>query len=233
MRGDFDCEYQQEAEIYLADLEFEPDDTEYELDIKKKILAEYNLKLDKRIMMKTFFIERLLNKEATEREAARNSRDDKLIRNALKSIEGYFSPEEYEAMRTNLYRKMEIRRRIEKLQSLQKQGIRTFAEIESFLGKRLPNNKLPAGKDPEAPAETVSNSRKPHELTDYEKSFVDRLKLRPEVFRDWKLQLSKAAVREGYIEQYADEKGHAQFKRSPDHMITEFFDFILEWRADQ
>lgn len=232
MRGDFDCEYQQEAEIYLADLEFEPDDTEYELDIKKKILAEYNLKLDKRITMKTFFIERLLNREANDREAARTSREDKLIRNALKSIEGYFTVEEYESMRTNLYRKMEIRRRIEKLQNLQKQGIRTFAEIESCLGKRIASNKHPDKKELDS-SESLPNSRKPHELTEYEKSFVDKLKLKPEVFRDWKLQLSKAAIKEGYIEQYKDEKGQVQFRRSANHMITEFFDFILQWSTDQ
>ena len=229
MRGDFDCEYQQEAETYLADLEFEADDTEHELSIKKKILEEYNLKLNKRIMMKTFFIDRCLNRESVEREAKRVSREDKLIRNAMRSVEGYFTLEEYETVRMNFYRKLEVHRRIEKLNALKEQGLRTFADIESCLGKRV------LGSKHDSPSDFVGvpNSRKHNDLTEYERGFVEQLRLKPEAFKDWKLQLAKAAVKEGYVEQHRDEKGQVQFRRSADHHITEFFDFILGWKSEQ
>lgn len=42
LRGDFDVEYDNDAELFLAEMEFNEDDTEDEIEMKRKILEIYN-----------------------------------------------------------------------------------------------------------------------------------------------------------------------------------------------
>lgn len=58
LRGDFNIEYDNDAELLLADMEFFEDDTEEEIIMKESILNLYNRKLDERIKRKKFVIER-------------------------------------------------------------------------------------------------------------------------------------------------------------------------------
>ena len=44
-RGDFQVEYDNEAELLLAEMEFNEDDTEEEKDMKFKLIEIYNHKL--------------------------------------------------------------------------------------------------------------------------------------------------------------------------------------------
>lgn len=57
-RGDFDIEFDNDAELLLAEMEFNDDDKQYEIDMKMKVLDIYNLRLDERIKRKQFVIER-------------------------------------------------------------------------------------------------------------------------------------------------------------------------------
>jgi transcriptional adapter 2-alpha len=58
LRGDFDIEYDNDAELLLAEMEFNDDDKESELKMKYKLLEIYNARLDERIKRKKFVIER-------------------------------------------------------------------------------------------------------------------------------------------------------------------------------
>lgn len=58
LRGDFDIEYDNDAELLLAEMEFNDDDKEIELKMKYKLLEIYNARLDERIKRKKFVIER-------------------------------------------------------------------------------------------------------------------------------------------------------------------------------
>lgn len=61
-RGDFDIEFDNDAELLLAEMEFNDDDTPFEIEMKLKVLDIYNIRLDERIKRKKFVIERdLLN----------------------------------------------------------------------------------------------------------------------------------------------------------------------------
>lgn len=61
-RGDFDIEFDNDAELLLAEMEFNDDDKPYEIEMKLKVLDIYNIRLDERIKRKKFVIERdLLN----------------------------------------------------------------------------------------------------------------------------------------------------------------------------
>ena len=57
-RGDFDYEYDNDAEFLLSEMEFNEDDKEIEVKMKYKILEIYNSRLDERIKRKQFIFER-------------------------------------------------------------------------------------------------------------------------------------------------------------------------------
>lgn len=58
LREDFDVEYENDAELMLADMEFEPEDHPSERDLKLQVVRIYNSKLDERNRRKRFAIDR-------------------------------------------------------------------------------------------------------------------------------------------------------------------------------
>ena len=61
-RGDFEQEYDMDAELLLADMEFFEDDTPENIELKNSVIELYNARLDERIRRKKFVIDRgLLN----------------------------------------------------------------------------------------------------------------------------------------------------------------------------
>lgn len=61
-RGDFDIEFDNDAELLLAEMEFNEEDKPYETEMKYKVLDIYNIRLDERMKRKKFVIEKdLLN----------------------------------------------------------------------------------------------------------------------------------------------------------------------------
>ena len=58
LRKDFEIEYENDIELYLADLEFYEDDKSEDVDIKLKQLEVYNKVLDEREERKNFVIDR-------------------------------------------------------------------------------------------------------------------------------------------------------------------------------
>lgn len=57
-RGDFEQEYDMDAELLLADMEFFDDDNKDNTDLKTSVIELYNARLDERIRRKKFVIER-------------------------------------------------------------------------------------------------------------------------------------------------------------------------------
>lgn len=57
-RGDFDIEFDNDAELLLAEMEFNDDDKQFEIEMKFKVLDIYNQRLDERLKRKQFVIER-------------------------------------------------------------------------------------------------------------------------------------------------------------------------------
>eukprot|EP01006_Ploeotia_vitrea_P041768 TRINITY_DN66571_c6_g1_i2.p1 TRINITY_DN66571_c6_g1~~TRINITY_DN66571_c6_g1_i2.p1 ORF type:complete len:719 (+),score=379.88 TRINITY_DN66571_c6_g1_i2:58-2214(+) len=57
-RGDFDTEYENDAELILADMQFKPEDTQLERELKLKVIEIYNSKLDQRAERKQFILQR-------------------------------------------------------------------------------------------------------------------------------------------------------------------------------
>lgn len=57
-RGDFDQEYDGDADTLLADLEYFDDDTEQDVRLKNEVIELYNARIDERIRRKKFVLER-------------------------------------------------------------------------------------------------------------------------------------------------------------------------------
>ena len=76
-RGDFEVEYDNEAELLLAEMEFNDDDTEEEREMKFRLIDIYNKKLTERIKRKEFVISRKIldTKEQSKVEKAKNKEE--------------------------------------------------------------------------------------------------------------------------------------------------------------
>ncbi len=59
-RGDFEVEYDNDAQLLLAEMQFNDDDTEEEKAMKFRLIDIYNHKLNERIKRKQFVISRKL-----------------------------------------------------------------------------------------------------------------------------------------------------------------------------
>lgn len=57
LRGDFETEYENDAETVLCEMYFNDDDTKEDIENKLKLIEAYNKKLDERIKRKRFIID--------------------------------------------------------------------------------------------------------------------------------------------------------------------------------
>lgn len=134
LRGDFDVEFDNDAELFLAEMEFNDDDTEEEIDMKKKILEIYNKRQDERVKRKKFVIERgLLDLKRQSVIDRTRTKEEKEIYNVLKVFARFQTPEEHEKLVQNIVKERELRRRIEELLAYKRLGLKTFEDVEKFL----------------------------------------------------------------------------------------------------
>ena len=138
-RGDFDHEWENDAELTLADMEFKEEDTKWERDLKLKVLEIYNSRLDGRIERKKFILERGL----LERKEKKRSKEEREVYNNMRVFARFHSAEEHEAFIQGLLNEQRLRKRIEQLQSYRLNGIRTLADGDLFEVER---RKRDAGK---------------------------------------------------------------------------------------
>jgi len=57
LRGDFETEHENDAEIMLMDLAFNDDDSQADIEVKLRLIENYNRKLDDRIKRKKFIVD--------------------------------------------------------------------------------------------------------------------------------------------------------------------------------
>jgi transcriptional adapter 2-alpha len=126
-RGDFDQEYDMDAELLLADMEFHDDDTPENIKLKENVLELYSARLDERIRRKKFVIERGLldikNVQRTERKYSKEERD---IVNKCKIFARFQSKEDHEKFVNNLLKERLIREAIEQLTYFRSKGLTTI-----------------------------------------------------------------------------------------------------------
>lgn len=127
-RGDFDTEYENDAELVLADMEFKEEDSKWERDLKLKVLEIYNSRLDARMERKKFILERNL----LERKEKKRAKEEREINNNMRVFAKFHSAEQHEAFVQGLANEQRLRKRIEQLQNYRLNGIRSLADGELF-----------------------------------------------------------------------------------------------------
>lgn len=133
LRGDFDVEYDNEAELILADMEFADDDHPTERELKLKVIEIYNAKLDERERRKRFVIERgLLDYKRHQQSERRRPKDERELIAQMRPFARYQTPKEHEDFISGLITAMRLRKQILLLQEYRKNGVRSLAEAELY-----------------------------------------------------------------------------------------------------
>jgi transcriptional adapter 2-alpha len=133
-RGDFDQEYDNDADTLLADLEFFDDDTEQDIQLKNEVIELYNARLDERIRRKKFVTERgLLDFRRTQKYERKKTKEEREIINAMKIFARFNTPEDHEKLVNSLIKERLLREVIEQLKYFKSKGLTSLDQIEKFI----------------------------------------------------------------------------------------------------
>lgn len=132
-RGDFDHEYDQDADTLLADLEFFEDDTEQDLKLKNDVIELYNARIDERIRRKKFVLERgLLDFRKVQKQERKKTKEEREIINSMKIFARFNTPEEHEKLVNSLLKERMLREMIEQLKYFKSKGLQSLEDIEKY-----------------------------------------------------------------------------------------------------
>ncbi|GBG73232.1 hypothetical protein CBR_g12949 [Chara braunii] len=116
-RDEFEPEYDNDAELPLAEMEFRDTDTELEREVKLTMLHVYCKRLDERKWRKEFILERkLLNIKKQQALDRKRSKEERELWQRARVFARFHSQEEHEALLNGLTAERRIRQRIEELQ---------------------------------------------------------------------------------------------------------------------
>lgn len=139
LRKDFEVEYENDIEMYLADLEFYEDDREEDRAIKFRQLDIYNKVLDEREERKAFVMDRWLQELKNEKQFKGNV-IQRNIYHTMKPYARFLSPEKHLALCQALVKEYILRMKLVELTEARRQGLTTEAEFKQFLQERRSNN---------------------------------------------------------------------------------------------
>lgn len=133
-RGDFDIEYDNDAEQVLAEMEFLDTDTEAEREMKLQVLRIYSKRLDERKRRKDFILERnLLCPNPFEKYL---SPEELQICEQYKVFTRFHSKEEHEELLKTIIKEHRLAKRIQDLKEARIAGCVTAAEAYQFIEQK-------------------------------------------------------------------------------------------------
>ena len=132
-RGDFDVEWENDAETGIADMEFIRGDTPEDKELKLKVLQIYCEKLDERQKRKKFVLERHLY---DYRKYVQNDlllpMDERDLVHRMRLFERFHTPDEHKKFIVDILKAKRLRKEIAKLQMYRRIGIKSLAEAEKY-----------------------------------------------------------------------------------------------------
>lgn len=132
-RGEFEVEYENDAEQILVGREFEADDCPTERQIKMELFHIYNQKLDFRSKMREFALtHQLIDLKKRQQKERRRSKETKEVYKRCRALMQLGSTQEYDDFVKGLIAEQTIRKKIRLTQEYRKKGIRSLGEIESY-----------------------------------------------------------------------------------------------------
>ncbi|XP_027190941.1 transcriptional adapter ADA2 isoform X1 [Cicer arietinum] len=133
-RGEFDIEYDNDAEQVLAEMEFKDTDTEAEHEMKLQVLRIYSKRLDERKRRKNFILERdLLCPDPFEKSL---SPEELQICQPYKVFMRFHSKEEHEELLKTVIEEHRLVKRIQDLQEARIAGCVTAVEAYRFIEQK-------------------------------------------------------------------------------------------------
>ena len=133
-RGDFEQEYDMDAELLLADMEFFDDDTPENIELKNNVIELYNARLDERIRRKKFVIERgLLDLKKIQKYERKKSKEEREIINQMKIFARFNTEEQHQKLVNTLLKERLLKEVIEQLRFFKNRGLTTLDQIEKFI----------------------------------------------------------------------------------------------------
>jgi len=132
-RGDFDLEWENDAENILAEMEFSANDHPDDRALKIKVIEIYNTKLDEREKRKKFLVDhKLLDYRKRQLEDQMRPPDERDLINRMRLFARFHTPEEHDKFIKDILKAKQLRKDIAKLQMYRRMGIKSLAEAERF-----------------------------------------------------------------------------------------------------
>ncbi|XP_049848372.1 uncharacterized protein LOC126314440 [Schistocerca gregaria] len=130
LRGEFEVEWNNDAEHIIKDIMFEPDEPPNETEIKLKLLEIYCIRLNERDEKRQFVLERNLHdiKKMKELEKKR-SKEEREIRMQTRKFNSIMSENEYERFVENLVAEANLKQKIKEFNEYRLMGMRSMADI--------------------------------------------------------------------------------------------------------
>jgi len=132
-RNEFDPEYDMDAELPLAEMEFRENDTEEDVQMKLRMIEIYNSRLQERARRKQFILERnLLNVKKQQNVEKKWSQYERDLHGTMRVFARFLTSTEYDVLLEGLAAEHRIRTRITELKEYRRNGIHTVAEGEDY-----------------------------------------------------------------------------------------------------
>eukprot|EP00934_Nitzschia_sp_Nitz4_P008990 Nitzschia sp. Nitz4//scaffold38_size140716//36126//39532//NITZ4_003133-RA/size140716-processed-gene-0.57-mRNA-1//-1//CDS//3329550036//8980//frame0 len=132
-RGDFDVEYENEAETSIADMEFTTADSESDRQLKVQVLQIYYQKQVEREKRKKFLLSRnLFDYRKNVKEEQELPQDERDLVHRMRLFERFHTPQEHKQFVHDILKAKKLRKEIAKLQMYRRIGIRSLAEAEQY-----------------------------------------------------------------------------------------------------
>ena len=132
-RNEFDPEYDMDAELPLAEMEFRDNDTEEDVRMKLRMIEIYNARLQERARRKQFILEReLLNVKRQQIVEKKRSQYERDLHGTMRVFARFLTSTEYNILLEGLATEHRVRTRIAELKEYRRNGIHTIAEGEDY-----------------------------------------------------------------------------------------------------
>ena len=132
-RGDFDIEWDNDAEKTIAEMEFSPDDTKADRELKLDVLRIFNTKLGEREKRRQFIIDHgLLNYRENQEKLWAMPPDERHLVQRMRLFARFQTRDEHEAFANKVLEAKRLRKEIAKLQMYRRMGITSLADIEKY-----------------------------------------------------------------------------------------------------
>ncbi|CAG9318021.1 TADA2A [Blepharisma stoltei] len=244
-RRDFEVEWENDIELYLADLEFYDDDRYEETQIKLKQLEAYNKVLDEREERKKFVMERWPIEVKNERKF-RNP-VEKSIYQSMKPFARLLPPDKHIALCEGLTKEYILKLKLEELREARSLGIATEEDFKKFLNEK--RNSSIKGKEYDVIfkepfmhkmaqqerdqqiagaeiAELNSTINPSTQLTSVEEEFCDKMGFTPDEYLGLKDKICEQIESKGFITEELLNGSRVETNKK-----KELFDFVVKLRT--